>query len=301
MHRSAIDSAAVAAGLFFCALSALDAAPARADAAPAATTTTSPSNKSTRGIVVLAAPGAEAPAWALAKEAYADDALRPPTLDEARARILAGQPPAADASRALRDLADQRAGVRGEDGASRALLATIAGQLGVRAVVVVTRGADGAVSARVFVTESGTFDAARYAPEPPEAEASAPAAASNGAMDAHPDGGTSPAPIPRWTGTVASLERAFTSRAFISELPASESSAPSGAASPTSTTGTAHAPPLATSAAPEAKPKPAESHPFYTSPWFWGAVGAAAFGGAAVYFATRDNTPTAIHLQLQVH
>jgi hypothetical protein len=49
-------------------------------------------------------------------------------------------------------------------------------------------------------------------------------------------------------------------------------------------------------------PRP-EDHtraPFYRSPWFWGALGAAAFGAGAVYFATRDNSPNTIHLQVQV-
>ena len=46
--------------------------------------------------------------------------------------------------------------------------------------------------------------------------------------------------------------------------------------------------------------KDAPSKPFYASPWFWGAIGAAALGGTAFYFATRDNTPSQIHLQLQV-
>ena len=57
---------------------------------------------------------------------------------------------------------------------------------------------------------------------------------------------------------------------------------------------------LATSPLPPAIPKTTESRPFYVSPWFWGAVGAAVFGGVAVYFATRDNTTGAIHLEMQV-
>jgi hypothetical protein len=62
----------------------------------------------------------------------------------------------------------------------------------------------------------------------------------------------------------------------------------------------ATAPALAFSPLPPEAPKKEGSHPFYTSPWFWGAVGAAVFGGTAVYFATRDNSSSTIHLELQV-
>jgi hypothetical protein len=64
------------------------------------------------------------------------------------------------------------------------------------------------------------------------------------------------------------------------------------------------APPLAVSSPPPQIPQTGDkgtpSRPFYVSPWFWAAVGAAAFGGVALYFATRDNGPDTIHLQLQV-
>ena len=39
---------------------------------------------------------------------------------------------------------------------------------------------------------------------------------------------------------------------------------------------------------------------FYESGWFWGAVGAAAFAGGAIFFATRDNGESTIHLQMEV-
>ena len=85
-----------------------------------------------------------------------------------------------------------------------------------------------------------------------------------------------------WSGTVASLERAYGG-------PTTSNAAPE-----------AHAPVLAVSALPPSKTKEGQSTPFYVSPWFWGAVGAAVFGGAAVYFATRDNTTGTIHLEAQV-
>jgi hypothetical protein len=124
-------------------------------------------------------------------------------------------------------------------------------------------------TARLFLPDTAGFDAARYAPE------------------ASGTSGASPAPSPDageeldWTGAVASLERA-------QGLPI--------APAPTS------APRQVTALVPPAKEgdKNTGSRPFYTSPWFWGALGAAALGGTALYFATRDNSSGTIHLQLQV-
>jgi len=249
------------------------------------------------GLAILARPGAESAAWALAKGAYARDALRPAGLDEARARVLAGDAVPANAPQALKDLADERAAIRGDDGASRALLLMIASQLGVRGIVVVEASAAEGPSARVFFVDSQTFDAARYTPDavpstpaaapgaPGLADAGAPAigaGASDGGMHASSDAGAAPlAAAPPsttllWSGAIASLERTFTAPVVVS------------------------APALATSPLPAEKPKQSEGHPFYTSPWFWGAVGAAVFGGTAVYFATRDNSTSTIHLELQV-
>ncbi len=242
------------------------------------------------GVAILARPGAEDAAWALAKEVYARPSLRPASLDEPRARVLVGNAAASDAAQGVKDLADERAGVHGDDGGSRALLRTIASQLNVRAIVVVEAAHEGAPSpsARVFVSETGTFDAARYDADPrpatpaaaPTVDAGAPpfdAGTSDGGMS--PPVAVAPPPPPppvHWSGTVASLDRAY------------------GIGGPE------HGPALATSEVPPPPPPATESHPFYTSPWFWGAVGAAAFGGVAVYFATRDNSTDTIHLELQV-
>ena len=273
---------------------------ARGDASGASATPAAPQAPAApSGLAVLGRAGAEGAAWALAKEIYARPSLRPAALDETRARVLVGDPAASDAPRAIKDLADERAGIRGDDGASRALLRSIASQLGVRAVVVVEQSASGEPSASVFLAESGAFDAARYPAEPAPAVPAAATIADGGAPAASPaasDGGMAasppaqspappPPPAPRWSwsGTAASLDRAY-------GAPAAPVAAPE----------TTHAPALATSAIPPAKPKEGESHPFYASPWFWGAVGAAVFGGTAVYFATRDNTTGTIHLEAQV-
>lgn len=206
----------------------------------------------------------------------------PPGLDEAHARVLAGDAPAgasADAGLAtapaeLRDLAEMRAAIRGDDAPSRALLASIANTFGVRGIVVVEMSASARPVARVFLADTGAFDAARY-----EAEGD----------DASPDAGASSA---RWTRTVASLVRA----SGVDSVPAPRPAAPLAPEARQ-----ARQAPFAPVPPPRSEsPAAGKSGAFYTSPWFWGAVGAAAFGGAAVYFATRDNGDGTIHLQVQV-
>jgi hypothetical protein len=268
-------------------------APARADGPPPPSDVRGAPASQSAGVAVLVRPGGDIGAgWALAQEIYASIDLRPPGLDEARARVLVGEPPAQDAPRATRDLADERAAVRGDDGASRALLASIASQLGVRALLVVGPGPNDAAAARLFFADTQSFDAAVYAPdaEPrsnaPDAGVSttgpAGPASDAGTMDASADAQAPapqpapPAPVYRWSATTQSVERVMSAPVVL------------------------RAPPLATSPAPPPSPKEPGSHPFYTSPWFWGAVGAAVFGGTAVWFATRDNSPSTIHLELQV-
>jgi hypothetical protein len=60
------------------------------------------------------------------------------------------------------------------------------------------------------------------------------------------------------------------------------------------------APDLATHSGPNAEGAPSSRQQFYQSGWFWGALGAAAFGAGAVFLATRDTGSSAIHLQLEV-
>jgi hypothetical protein len=84
-------------------------------------------------------------------------------------------------------------------------------------------------------------------------------------------------PTLSWAGTTRALDRTF------------------GTAAPV-----VRAPPLATRAGPVIDNGPPPKRHFYESPWFWGAIAAAAFGGGAAYLATRDNGPSTIHLELQV-
>ena len=136
-----------------------------------------------KGIAVVGTDGATDAAWPLAAAVYADADTRPDGIDDATARVLAGEAAPEGASEALRSLAELRAGVKGDDAASREVLAALAQRLSVRAIVVVFPEP----SARVYDAASRAFDAARYAPD-------------HGA----------------WTGALQSLERPYVPR---KELP----------------------------------------------------------------------------------
>jgi hypothetical protein len=228
---------------------AQDPAPPSVTAAPAAPAPVAAS----RGLGVVALGGATDAAWPLAQAIYGTPSLRPSALDEAHARILCGEPAAAGAPADVRDLAESLAAVKGEDAPSRMLLGEIARRLNVRALLVV-RVEAGHASARVFLPETGTFDAAAYAP----------------------DAG----PTITWAAATQSLARTF----------GGEPSVPA----PTS------APSLATHEEPVITVPPPRGKAFYESGWFWGAMGAAAFAAGAIFFATRDNGESTIHLQVQV-
>jgi hypothetical protein len=176
-------------------------------------------------------------------------------VDEAHARILCGEPAPASAPPDLHDLADSLAAVKGEDAPSRMLLGEIARRLNVRALVVVRVDA-GRATARVFLPETGTFDAASYSP----------------------DAG----PTVSWASAAQSLARTFGGEPALAGTP-------SGAPPLTTHEETL----MITTAPPKGKA-------FYESGWFWGALGAAAFAGGAIFFATRDNGESTIHLQMQV-
>jgi hypothetical protein len=214
-------------------------------------------------------------AWALARTVYGDPGLLPPGLDEAHARVLVGEPASPDAPRELRDLAETRAAVHGDDAPSRSLLVGIASSLHVRGVVVVqTDSAKGPV-ARVFVAGTGAFDTVLYEPDPG-------APATWGAV----------ASATTWASTANALHRGFAEVAP-SAVPLSVPP-PADASRATPSAALASTPPA------EGEKSKGGSRPFYTSPWFWGAIGAAAFAGAAFFFATRDSSDPNIALQVQV-
>ncbi|MBL8606739.1 MAG: hypothetical protein JNL38_05440 [Myxococcales bacterium] len=236
---------------------AASASPALADDPAPSSSTDSPApppkKKAVGFAVTTAGPTADA-TWPVAQAVYRSS-LRPPTLDEARARVLAGEPAAEAASADVRELAELRAGVHGDDAASRQLLAAISAKLEVEGVVVLFAEGD-AVEARVYLSDARAFDAARYRRD---------VAAG-------------------WGPLVASLER---SRPGVALAPPPPVRPDPRATAPTT---------LPKPRAPESE----RARPFYVSPWFWGAIGAAAFAGGAVYFATRDSDSGQIRLQMRV-
>jgi hypothetical protein len=138
------------------------------------------------GFAVVAVDGATDVAWPLAQRVYRSAVLRPAAIDDARARVLAGEAAPPLAPPELTELAELRAGVKGDDAASREVLAALAQKLGVHAIVVVfgRQEAEGP-SARVYVVDLRAFDAARYMPDP------------------------STAPNVVWDGAIRSLERPY--------------------------------------------------------------------------------------------
>jgi len=218
-----------------------------------------------RGLAVVALAGATDAAWPLAQAVYADVQLRPPDIDEAHARALCGEagPQGPQEAREVKELAEMVAAVKGDDAASTTMLREIARRMRVKAVAVVR--ADGPrPTARVFLPETGAFDAATYGPD-----------------DAGTTGATAATPSVAWSSAVRSLDRSFGSEG------------PGG-------TGPQRAPALASHEGPRIEGGTAPGKHFYESGWFWGALGAAAFTGGAIFLATRDTGASTIHLEMQV-
>jgi hypothetical protein len=211
-----------------------------------------------RGYAVLAHPDASASAWPLAQGAYRSARLRP-HLDEARARVLAGSPPDRD-RKDLRDLADTRDAISDDGAPSRTLLRTLAQELGLEGVIVVTieptppraPGAEPAPDEPAKVAKARLFERSTGQFSPITIEGSGAA----------------------WEGAIASLERLVPRAAPV--------------------------PPPASAGDAKVAEKGGGGRAFYESPWFWGAAGAAVVLGGAFFLATRDSSSDSIHVQMQV-
>jgi len=205
--------------------------------------------------------GAQTDAFALARSVYASS-LRPQKLDEIRARVLGGEPAPETATKDLKDLADVRAGIVGEDAASRQLLASLTRQFDLQGILVVSRtpaaDADAGTNAqaRLFLAEQGEFDAARYSPEQRESGS--------------------------WQATVASVSARFPAVAAPAQQPPPPALVPGN--------------PLPRPPA----DKDDKKSPFYKSPWLWGAIGAALLIGGIFFFASQDKSGDPIHVRMTV-
>jgi hypothetical protein len=262
----------VVVALPFAALTISAASLAQPNDAPPASSAAPAPRAPEKGLAVLALDGATDAAWALASKVYGDPDLRPAALDDAHARVLAGEAPAATAPQDVKDLAQIRGAVHGDDAPSRQLLASLASELGARGVVVVEVAAGGAISARVFVADTHAFDAARYAPDDPHTLT--------------------------WNGAALSLSRAFGSHVAIATTVVPPAPPITAGHEPTPAPTTIPGPPGILSDSPPVAAHVSKS--FYQSGWFWGAVGAAVFAGGALFFATRDSSAQTIHLDVQV-
>jgi hypothetical protein len=229
------------------------------------------------GLAVLGLGSAIDLAWPLARAVYADPGLRPPTLDEQHARVLVGEPTGEGSAAELRDLADTRAAIRGDDAASRRLLESIALSLHVKGVVVVQAASTAGERpvARVFVTTLRGFDAVVY-----ESEPGAPVTWGNGKS-----------PV-SWAGAVQALHRGF------GDAPAVVAAPPP--ATPEVSVVTVRPVVAAASLNHDADNAGTSHKAFYQSPWFWAAAGAAVFAAGAIYFATRNDGSDNIQVQVQV-
>jgi len=252
-----------------------------------------------QGIAVMAVGSsreARDEAFSLGRAIYGSR-LRPTALDEIRARILAGDPLPANASRELRELSEVRAAVSGDDAATRRLLTGIAQTVGAQALLVVT--------------------VERGAPAPP-APAGPPAAPAADGGATTSDGGASAEATSADAGAGnATVAPTVVARLFLAdpgEFDAARYSPETGATGVAAWKATATSlegrfPQPSRTVGPDAatrpavtnlNPEPEKSKPFYASGWFWGAIAGAALIGGIFYFASRDTTEDPIHLQMRV-
>jgi len=191
-----------------------------------------------RGAVVVAASDAPIDAtWSLALSVYRIASLRPRGLDDATARVLAGEAPGKQTSARHRELATLRASLKPGTVVTRRLLGVIASEVGVSGVVLV-HGDGRQPRARLYLVKRRGFHDAVLSP--------------------HPDQSGPP-----------SWDRAVSWLASLTRRP----------------------------------PRPTRETndgSVLSSPWFWGALVAAA-GVVAIGFASsRDDEPATIHLRGEV-
>jgi hypothetical protein len=228
-----------------------------------------PAPAAPKGVVIVAIGDEAGPAArALAREAYADETLRP-RLDDATARVLAGEAPPAAGPAKLVEIADLRkaAAGAGNDTVTRRLFASLGADLGAVLVVAVTLR-EGRPSARVLSVAKGAF-------EPVELQ---------GSIEPQADGSARV----KWSG-VTGLLGGF--------LPRSGAAAP---ASPPPAGATVAPAPILLAPGPLA-PKKDPAPSIWSSPWTWVGIGVVAAAGVVVFAASQSQgDPSTLRLQGRV-
>ena len=245
-----------------------------------------------RGAVVVAlGDDATAAAQSLARLVYREAALRP-SIDDATARVLAGEPLAGNPSPALRELAELRGGIprSASDIGGRRLLASIGADL--RAVLVIGVAIEeGKPIARVMQVASASYESVLLSamvalpPEPPEASGAGSPPGAPPAAGARP-------PAIAWPGAVKAIGALL--------------GAPGAGAGAVGRKAPKAASPKA--AAPKAASGGERAHPgapkdtagsLLTSPWFWGSLGAVATVGVTLFVIAKSTEGDDGMLRLQ--
>lgn len=239
------------------ALTAPSASPARPPTAPAPA--------AAHGAIVIAITDDAIPAArALARDVYADEALRP-RIDDSTARVLVGEAALATGTPKLMEIAEVRkaAQTSGNDAVTRRLFASLGADLGAVLVIPVAMR-DQKPIARILTVAKAAF-------EPVELSATIEPLAD----------GTSRV---KW-GSVAPILATFLPKAAASPAPSSAPTAEGSGAPPG---------PLAAK-----KEEPARS--FWTSPWTWAGIGVVVTAGVVVFAVSQSQGDAAgLHLQGRV-
>jgi hypothetical protein len=203
-------------------------------------------------VVIAIGDDAGPAARALAREAYADAGLRP-RLDDATARVLAGEAPKEGAAAKLTEIAELRKAAHdaSTDVVTRRLFASLGADLGAVLVVPVTIR-DGRPTARVLSVDRGVFEPVVL----------------SGSIE--PDS-TTGSPRVTWTGVAPILSGLLPKSARPAE----------GGAPGASTDGGVKPGPLAPK-----KEEPPRS--FWSSPWTWVGIGTVVVAGVVVFAVSQS-------------
>ena len=120
-----------------------------------------PETPTRRGVLTVAAAGTPSSvAWPVA-QALSEDADLRAKIDEPLARVLAGDAPGEGASGQARELWELRGQIKGDDAASRVLLAEVGRRTAARAIALVLV-VEGAAEVRIWDAATDTLESTRH-------------------------------------------------------------------------------------------------------------------------------------------